>query len=111
MMLFGCFLPVVHAPLFGSVSYMIGVDGKSVGAFGATALILGLRGWLRMASIAGWLGLLITGFDFFHIQSLDASENVKMATLGEAWPVIFIGAGLLIAAAFMRSRRVEVCES
>jgi hypothetical protein len=49
------------------------------------------------------LGLLVAVFDFFNAQSILAtSENsfTKMSSLGEAWPVIFIGAGMLIAAPF-----------
>jgi hypothetical protein len=87
-MALGCFLPAIHAPLLGSVSFMIGADGQSVAAIGAVALILGLCGRVGLASIAGWFGLLIAGFDFFHFQSHGASDNpfVKMATVGEAWP-------------------------
>jgi hypothetical protein len=40
-MALGCFLPAIHAPLLGSVSFMIGADGQSVAAIGAVALILG----------------------------------------------------------------------
>jgi hypothetical protein len=105
-MLIGCFLPIVHAPLFGSVSYMVG-DGNIVAVFSVIALLVGLCGRVGIASVGGWLGLLVAVFDFFYAQSrLAASDNgfVKASSLGEAWPVIFVGASMLIVAAFWRER-------
>jgi hypothetical protein len=102
-MLIGCFLPIMHAPLLGPISYMVNEDGKLVAIFSVIALLFGLGGRVRIASVGGWLGLLTAIFDFVHFQSLANSWEspfMKFSSLGEAWPVVFIGAVMLIVAAF-----------
>ena len=126
LLLIGCFLPLINAPIFGSLSYVLNGmgDGIFVALLAVVGLVLAFCNRTVSASITGWLSLGIMGFTLFNLTSRMSAIRTQMThdladnpfrglaegftnsiTFGVAWPVLFIGAVLLIAAGFMQSTK------
>jgi hypothetical protein len=125
-LILGCFLPLINAPIVGSISYVLrgNGDGIFVALLAVIGFVLALQDRTVSASITGWLSLGIIGFTFFNLTSKISATRTQMASdlagnpfrgvaesfsssimFGVAWPVLFIGAVMLIAAGFMQSTK------
>ena len=104
----GCFLPVIHAPIIGSVSYMAG-DGKIVAVLGGLIVVLALCQRVGWAALCGALAAAVAAYDLnavlaklSHVPDNPiASLFVKAASPGEAWPVIGLGIVAVLVALFV----------
>jgi hypothetical protein len=100
----GCFLPAMHVPLIGSVSYVL--NGSGDGIIVVTLAMIGgvcaLGDRIKAASVTAWLNLLIISVALagFADKPVD-NPFAKLVTLGEAWPVMIVGALAMIVASFM----------
>jgi hypothetical protein len=94
-MMVGCFF--TGWDFYGPVQYMQSDHGPIVMLCGAAALILGISGKSGVASIGGWLSGLLAASDFTIVN--------QSREPGIALPVIFIGAAILISAAFIAPER------
>jgi hypothetical protein len=107
--LFGCFLPVMHVPLLGSISYMV-ADGKLVAILGGLIILFALFKRLGFAAIAAIGVALMAGYDFCNMlakfsnpdtDNAIAKAFVQAVSPGEAWAVIALGVVAVIAALFV----------
>lgn len=113
-MIFGCFLPIIHAPIVGSISWVLngGGDGIIVVGLALVGIVLAVLNLVGWASITAWISLAMMVFLFANVHSKMSSMDTtnpfaKMLastiTLGEAWPVMIIGAVAMIVACFVKN--------
>jgi hypothetical protein len=114
LLIFGCFLPIIHAPIIGSISWVLNGKGDGIIVVGLAlvGLVLASRNLVGWASIAAWVSLAMMLYLFTNVQSkmsnIDTTNPFARAlastiTLGEAWPVMLIGAGAMIVASFLKN--------
>jgi ketosteroid isomerase-like protein len=101
-MMAGCFLPAWDRGEFELLPFFYQRDGQIVMLLGAVALVLGLCGKYKLASIGGWLGAGLAALDFLM------ALNFFFCPPGIAMPVVFIGGTILISAEFVPERKTRL---
>ena len=118
-MAIGCFLPLVNAPIVGQITYVHNGNGEGiiVGILAIVGFFLAIANLTGWTAIPGVLCLGLIGHIFYALTSKIADANATMnqelagnpfrglaetitqsGTFGVAWPVLVIGATMLIAA-------------
>src|SRR5580704_303590 len=75
LLILGCFLPIIHAPIVGSISWVLngGGDGTVVVVLSLLGMLLALFDLVGWASIPAWLSLAMIVYLFANVQSKMAS--------------------------------------
>ena len=122
----GVFMPLFSVPIVGNVNYFQNGkgDGVVIIILAGISLFLALTDRFKGLLITGILSLAMMGFTFFNFQyrmsqaraEMSKSENIFKG-LGEkmletvqlqwGWAILIVGAGMLIAAALIKSSRNE----
>jgi hypothetical protein len=122
LMMVGVFMPIVSAPMVGTVTYFKNGegDGTIVLALGAISLLLILANRLRLLAVTGLLSLGILGYTFYQLQTRLAEMRATMERdlagnpfaglarglaegfqLQWGWAVLVAGSILVLVAALM----------